>query len=133
MLDAEAIYLGPGEMRGPGADCGCSVAVFAALRGAEDGLRLARVHAAQDAPGGVATIIDGLCKKDPVSPSKGRSGRSEAVCENILSASELWKRCAFVAAIQVLDMVTLDLREPWACRPRHDGDEQKQRARGRRT
>ena len=48
-------------------------AVFAAHRGAEDGLRLARVHAAQDAPGGVAMIINGLCKRSRI-PFKGRSG-----------------------------------------------------------
>ena len=55
-------------------------------------------------------IINGLCKRSRI-PSKGRSGRSEAGCENILSARNSGSDARLSAAIQVLDMVTLDLRE----------------------
>lgn len=56
-------------------------------------------------------IIDGLCKRIPYPLPKADQDVLKQSARNILSARSSGSDARLSAAIQVLDMVTLDLRE----------------------
>lgn len=56
-------------------------------------------------------IIDGLCKRIPYPLPKADQDVLKQAAKNILSARSSGSYARLSAAIQVLDMVTLDLRE----------------------
>ena len=56
-------------------------------------------------------IIDGLCKKIPYPLPQADQDVLKQAAKNILSARHAGNDARLSAAVQVLDMVTLDLRE----------------------
>ena len=117
------------EMKGSGAGYGCSAGSIRCSQRRRRWIATCARSCCSRCAGRCRDDHQRTMQKIPYPLPKADQDVLKQAAKNILSATNSGSDARLSAAIQVLDMVTLDLRERLGCGSRHDGDEQKQRAR----